>query len=538
MLSTPEISKGPELKPAPFDRDEKVVEKILTPEYLNQPGAKIAIKFLDSLGIPHGQWSSYKYEDQVKEKNLAENLTNKAGALYNSGSIDNFIKEDEVLSRDPRIFLKNLDPKLLDAMDPKLSAIFKNEFDHNEAKKNSRNPDKETMPFAYVRLPGGIDLVMKGYWHSASWQKEHGEYLARTAKNAQAICIEGGIDTKIGDSLKLSWENNLGDYDELMRESVKQGFHGFFADTGMGDMLKIKLDTTGGKDWRFPDLPDEFFQKYLGYLNNFFPEDALQIATAQNLKEILKRLSTTNEGAINSGKDTPINNIYTHSPAYLDKNLKTQWEMTGLELGLNNCRDAMSALKLHLIANEMREGRMEKGIIVDFEGAGHFESIYSFLKNPLYALMTVLKNPQFVLMEQLTKKDDVPNTNPNRASSPSLNNKIDFFRSLMQDPKKHPKESSNPLTQLTKEGDVKNIYPAFSPNQKMFEDMFGQIFRLELARPEKIPGKTGIEPGSQQMPMKKYDIPGRKEILGKKLENLNLPVFSDGKYPFISFLKK
>jgi hypothetical protein len=173
MLTTPEISKS--LRVAPVDTDERVINKILTKEVLDQPGAKIAVNFLDILGIPHGQWSSYDLKNSTNEKALAVNITNKAGSIYEVGN-------ESFLSRDPRHFLENLDPKLKAAMDQKLANIFQNEYEHYKTKK-----DKGVMPFAYIRLPEGIDCVLKGYLHDPYWQREHGEYLVETAKEAKVL---------------------------------------------------------------------------------------------------------------------------------------------------------------------------------------------------------------------------------------------------------------------------------------------------------------------------------------------------------------
>jgi len=480
MESSAEISHEPKLKPVPFDRDEKVVEKILTPEYLNQPGAKIAMKFLDILGLPYGQCSSFDPENpSTKEKSsneqiLAEELTNKSGTAYDTVYEENNIS---FISRDPRHFLENLDPKLKASMPPKLANIFQNEFAHHKAKKD----DGGVMPFAYLRLPGGIDVILKGYTHTASWQKEHGEYLANTAKEAGIVCIEGWEDKKFGDSLKYNWEeSDKGDYDTLMREAVGYGFGGVFSEIDMRDTSEIYVDHKEDPD--SPDLPDEFFQNYYKYLDKFFHEDAAKIGNSENLKEILKKLSTTPSNISTNELFTNIQGIGTYSHAYVDKNFEIQREMTGLEYGQRFFSDAMAALKLLQIAKEMEDGRMEKDIIVDFEGDLHLQAKYFFLRNPFLAMMTVLKNPHFILMEKLAKKDD-----------------------------------------------VSSIYPAFSPDKEMFADMFKQIWRLEFARPEKEGDRTGIEPGPKQMPMKKFEIPGRKEALEavmKKFtaEPLPLPV--------------
>jgi hypothetical protein len=458
-----------ELKPADDAFDMRVMDKILTKEYLEQPGVKIAGKFLDILGIPYSQWSSYDSKNPRNEQTLAKGLTNKSGVMYEVGN-------NSFLSKDPRHFLeKNLAPKLLSAMDPKLAKIFQNEIAHHKAKKD-RGGIEEIMPFAYLRLPGGIDCVLKGYLHDPGglWQAKHGEYLVQTAKNAQVLCIEGISDVKFGNSLKFRWENNRGHYDVLMREAVRQGFRGLFTEVDMRDEPEVKLDSkkryVGAV---FPDFPDEFFQKYFKYLDKFFPVDASQINNSQKLKEVLKRLSKTDEGVYKYDTYSNFENIWLHSHAYVDKCLNTQNQMTGLEYGQLNFSDAMAAIKLHLIANEMYEGRIEKGIIVDFEGISHLQAKHFFLRNPFYALMTVLKNPHFILIEQLAKKDD-----------------------------------------------ISSIYPAFSPDREMFEDIFKQIWRLEFSRPEKIGGRTEVEPGPNQMPMVKHEIAGREKELEEKIGKL------------------
>ncbi len=479
MLRSPEISDrmrtvGSDLIGADADRDFKRIEKILTSEYLKQPGAKIADKMLDILGIPTGQWSGYdtqnfaSREGRLREEALAKSLTNKAGIIY----------REDFLSRDPRHFLENqLDRSLLKAMNPKLAEIFQNEFEHRNAKINE-GQNESVMPFVYLRMPGGVDLILKGYQHVDYWQKEHGKYLKQTAQNAQILCIEGGVEIKFGDSLKHLWEKRkCMHYAVLMRDAVGAGFKGLFAEIDTRDASKINLDNENlfGLIDIFPNLPKEFYQKYFAYLERFFPVDAIQIKNTDNLKKILMILSTTDEGLDKYEKCNNVQNIRVYASAHLDKSLIIKRNMTGLEYGMFYFSDAMAALKLHLIANEMRDGGIDKGIIVDFEGDAHLPAKFFFLRNPLYAMMTVLKSPHFILTEQLAKKDD-----------------------------------------------VSTICQAFSPDEKMFKDMFKQIHRLEFARAKKIGNRTETKPGIMQMPMIKYEIPGRDKILRNRLESLNL----------------
>lgn len=464
MLRTPEILR--EFNPTPIN----INKKIIAPERLNQPGTQIALKFIEILNIPIVPLSSYNSKNLQNERIIAENLTNKATITPNG-----------IISHDPRLFLGAYpDLRLLTAMEPKVADIFKNEFNHYEDKKDTKDPDKLLRQVIYTTLPGNIPCFLKGFQHDKSWQKEHGEYLAKTAKNAQVICIESFPEKKIGDSLKHYWEKNLGHYDTLMRKTVQKGFNGLFAQIDMRDHSKIALDNITSFNLNFfPDLPDKFFLKYFDYIKKIFPEDKPQIENSQKLKEILKKASTTMEGLNQYNRPENIQNIITYPSVSVDKNLRLQQnQLTSLEYGEKNFSDAMSAIKLHLIANEMRENRIEKGIIVDFKGSAHTESTYSFLTDPLRAMETIIRSPHLALIEKLAKKDD-----------------------------------------------VSSIYPAFSPNQEMFKEMLKQIWKLELAYPEKGLIRRWAGRGPWQMPLKKFEITDRDKILNDKLEKLNIPVF-------------
>lgn len=482
-----------------YDRDMKTAERLLPPEVLAQPGAKIADRFLDALGLPFGQWSSTDFEDptglsesEIKEKNwerlskervLAEQLTNHSGYSFNSGW-------SSLLSRDPRHFLRSrLSPDLLDTMDPNLAEIFRSEFKHHEAMKGKTGSLNEVNPFAYMRMPGGIDLVMIGYIHTGLWQNEHENFTSQVAKNAKVICIEGGTNVKYGDSLNLDWKSRpsrYGDlmsqfsssgYGDLMRKAVREGFDGLFAETDVRDRTKINLDSdeavfrTG-----FPKLPKGYFRNYLNYLQRYFPNDAERIGSEENLKEILKRLSTTDEGLKRYEKSNSIQNIHITSPTFVSEDLELSSQMTGLEYGEGYFSDAMAAIKLHLIAKEMREGRIKKGMIVDFRGAAHLETTFFFLKNLYLGTITALKHPQFLLADRIAKVNRIP-----------------------------------------------SIYPAFSPTQKRFKDMFKELSRLEVSQPMKEwSGEVFVSPNGFQSPMEKVEIPGRREEFDKLLGNVSV----------------
>ena len=65
---------------------------------------------------------------------------------------------------------------------------------------------------------------------------------------------------------------------------------------------------------------------------------------------------------------------------------------TGNEFGELVFTDALAALKLHNLANAMQNGLIDKGMVVDFEGAAHLHFKSFFLKYPQYAAEVVLRS--------------------------------------------------------------------------------------------------------------------------------------------------
>jgi hypothetical protein len=101
--------------------------------------------------------------------------------------------------------------------------------------------------------------------------------------------------------------------------------------------------------------------------------------------------STTNVGIFKRRKEIiKDGKLYINHP-YLTKEGKTSYKPTFLELGQALFGDALAAIKLHLIAKLMADGYLEKGPIIDYEGAKHISSKSFFLKYPQYAMEVVLR---------------------------------------------------------------------------------------------------------------------------------------------------
>lgn len=438
--------------------DKKVADSISTLEAGNKTGAKIAERFLRVLDLPAGPWSGFDPlnvgdpHGREKERTIAAALTNNEGVIFRDGDqLESFI------SRDPRHILRNsLSTNFMSSLDPDLAEIFENELEHSRVKQHTG----EVLSFAYVRFPGGIDCVLKGYLHHGPWQEEHGGYLSKTARKAKVICLEGVGHNEYGESLYAYWKGRMArdNYSKLMHDAVDLGFDGLFAEVDVRNNSTGRLDNERGrlKNRFYPILPDKYYEFYMDYLRRYFPGDAAQIRTGHNLKELLRKLSTTQEGLDANNVNRNIENINIFPSMYVDKDLNTSRQMTGYEYGEHYFSDAMAAIKLHLIADEMRKGKIDKGVIVDFEGVNHLEQKYFYIRHPYLAFMKVLRNPQLILAKQTEEKFD-----------------------------------------------VSSVYPSFFPDAEAFERMFERIWGLETAR--LIRDKTNTIPVTGQLVCNEID---------------------------------
>ena len=67
---------------------------------------------------------------------------------------------------------------------------------------NSKNNDKLDVSVNYFRLPNGIDLFLRGYYHIFTWQKTHSSFFKEANKYAELIALEGASVTPFGESLE------------------------------------------------------------------------------------------------------------------------------------------------------------------------------------------------------------------------------------------------------------------------------------------------------------------------------------------------
>jgi len=351
---------------------------------------------IEAFGLPSGPYSAIEIDPKTKRRVNPENDRIIAKYLTNHPGVE-VEKEKGIVSLDFRdIHPNGLPQELKEVLDPKTRAIMEIEYEHensSQRKFEETNDEFELdVPVHYFRLPGGIDLFLRGYRHTRQWQKEHGEYLRRINQHAKIIAIEGLAIVPFGGSLELFWANESaqgGHFDVLMKDAVKAGFNGLFTEIDARDISRVQMDVT--PSFSFPDLPDQFFEHYFNYLKREHPFLANTVGSPEKIREVLMRQSTTEVGIFTREKEVfKYGKRYCSYP-YLTKEGKISFEPTFLEFGQLLFSNALAAIKLHLIAKLMADGYLEKGPIIDYEGFGHLSSKSFFLKYPQYAMEVVLR---------------------------------------------------------------------------------------------------------------------------------------------------
>ncbi len=356
-----------------------------------------AAAIISVLGLPSGETSALtvdskrKRTDLEKDRIIAEHLTNHPGVIID--------KKTGITSTDFRdIYPDGLPLELKKALDPDTLAIMEIEYEHGTyiRKKFGDTQDwlKADYPIHYFRLPGGIDLFSRGYYHDKIWHENNKQFLQRVNKHAEIVCIEGSgwlnNESKL-DSLWSDPTQQFGHFDALMHEAVDSGFKGLFAVVDARDRSKITMDHTSF--YAYPYLPQSFYQHYLTFLRKEHPHLSRIISSEEDLEYILARQSISDRGIQNSeikyGLFRGGKNYAAHP--YLTKGGEVDFEPTFLELGHKLFSDALAAIKLHLIARLMTDGHILRGPIVDYEGTFHLSSKSFFLRYPQYALVIVLR---------------------------------------------------------------------------------------------------------------------------------------------------
>lgn len=373
---------------------------------------------ISKLGIPSGQSSGVgidKEGNRIDAKNdeiIAEYLTNKAGVVIQ--------KDPLVVSQDFRdIYPDGLPDELKNALNSDTLAIMENEYMHqNFVRKEfgkTEDYNKAINQINYFRLYGGVDLFVRGYVHGPTSHEIHSKYIKESNKFAKFIVIEGRSSKNFEHSLGIKWNDpkptseptsdmDLA-YGALMREAVDNGFDGIFTQVDARSDEKIHMDNVDSDNWKFPDLPDSFFESYFDYLKKESPSLTDKIIDYKNLKDILMKQSQSISGRL--GEDIYENGKSYHTHSYATKEGNISSDPTGLEMGQFLFSDALSAIKLQMIAKLMTDGYLPKGPIIDYEGGFHTPTKSFFLQNPKYAMEVVLRSLNELMASHVKKNENV-----------------------------------------------------------------------------------------------------------------------------------
>jgi len=149
----------------------------------------IAQAIISAFRIPSFPYSSIERKEEKgkeekereRDKIIAEYLTNIPGVWID--------KEKGIISSDFRdLYPRGLPRKLERVLSPEAREIMKTEYQHLKEIKKEKDMPKllNDCPIHYFRLPGGVDLFMKGYLHdNPEWQKKHGEHLKKNEQRSR-----------------------------------------------------------------------------------------------------------------------------------------------------------------------------------------------------------------------------------------------------------------------------------------------------------------------------------------------------------------
>jgi hypothetical protein len=405
-------------KSLPYDYWFRIAEKLAKESgRVPDPLEIRAAAFISALGLPSGETSALEVNEEGERTNPEKD---RIIAEYNKPGV--FIdEENKIVSTDFRdIYPEGLPQELKGVLDPDTRAIMEIEYEHakyiREKFGNTEDEHKADVPIHYFRLPGGIDLFVRGYVHDSTWHENRKSFFKKMNKYAKVICIEGFTDKPFGESLNLRWSNlkgQRGNYDALMHEAVDGGFDGLFAEIDARDKSKIRMDSIDSDSFFsflvFPELPDAFFDNYFTFLKREHPSLAEKFGSPENLKQALIKQSTTFQGLLAKGRYKEIyqkGKMYSCYP-YLGERGEVSFEPTFLELGQKLFTDALAALKLHLMAKLMADGHLPKGPIIDYEGLGHLSSKSFFLRYPWYAAQVVLRTINELMAGKVKEKGNI-----------------------------------------------------------------------------------------------------------------------------------
>jgi len=272
-------------------------------------------------------------------------------------------------------------------------------------------------PLEVRYLPGGNVVILRGYAHNPTWQKNFGDDrnydtgLATIYSDVDYIAIEGFFDFPYGTSLSYRWSrSNKKNYDRLMKELVKNGFDGTFVELDArycGRSLEKTFDQK--------DLTREEAKKLFAFQKKHNPDLTDKIGTVDRFMAFYHKQRSAGfpdswiEREEMDGHAFINNGTYYGNSASVNNDLTTSSMPTGFELGQIAFSDALSVIKILIMNEAINNGDIAPGILVDVQGAAHLSCKSFFFENPAYAMEVVLANVHEILAShpEIENTDDI-----------------------------------------------------------------------------------------------------------------------------------
>ncbi|HWQ60610.1 MAG TPA: hypothetical protein VN420_05715 [Candidatus Fimivivens sp.] len=343
-----------------------------------------------ALGLPSGQFSSLEFRpdgtrDAVAERIYSERVVTPAGVETEKSGIPT--SGTDVLSL-------AADEELLGIMSEDSAAIIRADQKQRDA------ASSEYSPMLYFRLPAGVDLFVKGVTHDPSERLD--TFIGGIMEHAGVVALEGRTELPYGASIRkianqeIGQDDRFGGYEQYVVDALDKGQEILFAEVDPRDESKVTFDSAAA----FDTLPDGFFDAYYGYLSAQDPGLADRIGGIAEFKKLLRGQTGSNLEGIRETVDG--RKYYAHAFVDRGKHGDKSTVPTGYELGQLIFSDAVSAIRLHLIAKLMSDGKIRKGPIVDFQGSDHLSGKQFFLRYPEYAMEVALRSLPEILASDAT----------------------------------------------------------------------------------------------------------------------------------------
>lgn len=363
---------------------------------VESPQSKIADLLLNALGINYGHASHFDRVNPLDSKILSQHIDNIPGITIHPRS------NIPVISTDVRDFYPNgLPDEITEIMDPNTVGYINREYETLRSARENNSPSiKLDLPIYYHRLPNGIDIILRGYMHSEKWQGLFGKELKNTAEHIKYMVIEGYPEVPFEKKITAYWKEDNTTYGSLIHNAIHKNPNiSFF-------MFDQRAFLDGSETQFWAESHNVFLKNYYEYLYKINRRLYNTIKTENRLGKILKKMSVAGSLLFRTEDRVNSRSIHYSNNTGLHPNKLTYADNpTMLQFGASVFSEALISLKIHFLSVLIERKVMEKGLIVEYQGADHLPNKSFFMKYPHFALMVVLQNLPYLVLNYIYKSN-------------------------------------------------------------------------------------------------------------------------------------